>query len=179
MAEPTRREVREGVAVYFGGAVLSSAGWYQPTPLVSAGLAGVRPYYEIRIDDHEYTATLAAGRGMGALMCLHLPEYTEKRLTLGGFMDVPTEVQLWLFHLARKPTSSEAAADLDDLVQAVIARIRADPTLGGAVTQAGETSRGISVSMARPVTEPGTPPTIRQEAVISFAANTYPFYATP
>lgn len=183
----TRKDVRAGIAKYFGGSTLTAANWYQPTPLAASGLAGVRPYYSTRIADQEYFQTLADGRGMGALMCVHLPEYTEKRLTTGGFMDVPLEIALYVFHLARVPAPETAQQDLDDLVQAVVDRMRADPTLGmppggagpGVVVQAGEGPRGITVSTSTPVNEPGTPPATRQEAVISFTANTYPFYLTP
>jgi hypothetical protein len=137
----------------------------------------VRPYFETRIEDFEYTDGLSPDRGRGALACVHIAEYTEKRLTLGGFMDVPYEISLYLFHLSVRPPAEDAQQDLDDLIQAVIDRMRADPTLGGAVTQAGETARGVTVTMSTPATEPAT--TVRQEAVISFAANTYPFYLTP
>jgi hypothetical protein len=176
-SQTARRDVRVGIAEYFGGTVLTADNWYQPTPLAAQGLAGVRPYFETRFKDHEYFETLTAGRKMGALMCMHVAEYTEKRLTTGGFMDVPYEVHLYLWHLARKSDRiEEAQEDLDRLIQAVIDRIRTDPTLGGVVTQAGETARGITVSMSTPVSEPAT--TVRQEATISFAANAYPFYLT-
>lgn len=176
-SQTARRDVRVGIAQYFGGSALAGT-WYQPTPLAAQGLAGVRPYFETRVADHEYFTDLTAGRDMGAVMSVHIAEYTEKRLTSGGFMDVPYEINLYLFHLARKPKPEDAQEDLDRLIQAVVDRIRSDPTLGGVVTQAGETGRGISVSMSAPVIEPGTPPTTRQQALISFAANTYPFYLT-
>jgi hypothetical protein len=114
---------------------------------------------------------------MGAMMAVHLAEYTERRLTTGGFMDVPYEISLYVYHLAMGPKVETSQAALDDLVQAVIDKMRGDSTLGGAVVQAGETARGITVSMSTPVTEPAT--RTMQDAVVSFSANTYPFHLTP
>jgi PKD repeat protein len=176
-SQTARRDVRVGVAQYFGGTTLTADEWYRPTPLAAQGLAGVRPYFETRLKDHEYVQTLTAGRKMGAVMSVHIAEFTEKRLTTGGFFDVPYEVHLYLWHRAQKnDRPEEAQEDLDRLIQAVIDRVRADPTLGGVVTQAGETARGITVSMSTPATEP--PTTVLQEATISFTANAYPFYLT-
>lgn len=176
----SRQDVRVGIAKYFGGSTLTTANWYQPTPLVASGLAGVRAYYSTRIDDHEYFQTLTAGRGMGALMCVHLPQTTETRLAIGGILNRPYAVELYVFHLSTKPPSEDAQADLDDLIDAIVARLRADPTLGMGpgsgspvvVIQAGEGERGITVNAAVPYTEP--PATTRGSAVISFSAETYP-----
>lgn len=174
----TRRDIRTGIAAYFGGPTLTG-GWYQPTPLAAAGLAGVRAYYDERIADHEYFTGLDAGIHTGALMCVHLDDDTEKRLAIGGILDAPYNVSLYLFLLTRTPSQEQAQADRDDLVQAVRGLIRADPTLGMGVnssaptkvTQAGEGDGGIRVSTPLPYFEP--PTTTRQNAVISFTANTY------
>jgi hypothetical protein len=174
----TRAQVRRGVAEFFGGTTFDEANKiYRPTRLASYGLGGVRPYYPVRFEDTDRFAGLETGAQAGALLAVHLPEYTERRLSNGGFMDVPLEVQLYLFHLALGPRVEEAQEHLDNLVQAVIDKMRGDPTLGGAVTQAGETARGITVSLSIPVTEPAA--RTEQTAVIAFTANTYPFYPTP
>lgn len=175
----SRRDIRQGIAAYFGGSTVTAGGWYQPTPLVALGLAGVRAYYDNRMKDPEYFAGLAAGTRTGALMCVHLDDDTEKRLAIGGILDAPYNVTLYLFLLTRTPSMEDAQADRDDLVQGVRDLVRFDPTLGMGinsdaaqkVTQAGEGDAGIRTSTPLPYFEP--PATTRQNAVISFTASTY------
>ena len=176
----TRRDIRTGVAVFFGGATYDAAARiYRPTPLAASGLAGVRPYWTTRFEDRDYLATLTDGRGMGAVMSVHIAEDGERRIALGGptsgFKSRPLALELWVWHYARTATVEDAQADLDDLLDAIVARIHGDRTLGGAVMEAGESPRGITTSTgAVPQVEPGTPPTVRQEAVIQFDATVYP-----
>jgi hypothetical protein len=175
----SRKSIRNGIAQYFGGMTLSD-GWYRPTLLDTAGLAGVRAYYDDRIKDNEYFTGLDAGTRTGALMCVHLDDDSETRLEIGGVLDRPFLVQLYLFLLTRAPSPEAAQADRDDLVEAVRGMVRTDPTLGMGVnsaaplkvTQAGEGSAGIRTSTPLPYFEP--PATTRQNAVISFTASTYP-----
>jgi hypothetical protein len=179
--EVTRRDIRTGIATFFGGVTFDAAAQiYRPTPLATSGLAGVRPYWPLRITDQERFETLTAGRGMGAIMGVHLPDTMERRIALGG----PTSgikrhtlsVQLAVFHLALLPSASptqDAQTDLDDLIEAIVARIHGDRTLGGAVVEAGESPAGIRVSSAVPVNEPAT--RVMQDVVISFDADVYPF----
>lgn len=172
----SRAAVRDGIAQYFGGATFDADDrLYRPTPLAAAGLAGVAPYFAPAFPDEVIAIKgLAADRGRGAVMCVHIAETTEVRDSLGGIMAVPYDVQLYLWYLALIPHTQDAQADLDALVQAVTDMIRADPTLGGTVVQAGEGTRGITVQVPPPVTEPAE--YTRQDAVISFAAEVYPFY---
>jgi hypothetical protein len=176
----TRRDIRTGVAVFFGGATYDSAARiYRPTPLAASGLAGVRPYWTTRFEDHDYLTGLADGRGMGAVMSVHIAGDSERRIALGGptggFKSRPLQLELWVWHYARAAVIEDAQADLDDLLDAIVARIHGDRTLGGTVVEAGESPRGITVNTgAVPQAEPGTPPTVRQEAVISLDATVYP-----
>ena len=176
----TRRDIRTGVAQFFGGATYDEAARiYRPTPLAASGLAGVRPYWTTRFDDRDFTATLADGRTMGAVMSVHIAGDSERRIALGGptsgFKSRPVALELWVWHMARTPVSQDAQADLDDLLDAIVARIHGDRTLGGTVVEAGESQRGIArATAAVPQEEPGTPPTVRQEAVISLDATVYP-----
>jgi hypothetical protein len=171
----TRAQVRDGIAQYFGGAVLDAADQvYRPTPLAAQGLAGVAPYFAESFRDEVMAIKgLGAGRGRGAIMCVHIAETTEVRHSIGGIFEVPYQIQLYLWHLSLIPSVQDAQADRDDLVEAVIARIHDDPTLGDVVVQAGEGQRGISVSTPPPVTEPSR--YTRQDAVISFQAEVYPY----
>lgn len=176
----TRRDIRTGVARFFGGDTFDSAAQiYRPTLLTASGLAGVRAYWTTRFEDKDYLATLTADRGMGAVMSVHIAQESERRIALGGptggFKSRPVQLELWVWHYARTPQVEDAQADMDDLLDAIVDRIHGDRTLGGAVVEAGESQRGIDVKTgAVPQVEPGTPPTIRQEAVIAFDATVYP-----
>jgi hypothetical protein len=176
----TRRDIRTGVAQFFGGATYDAAARiYRPTPLLASGLAGVRPYWTTRFEDRDFLAGLAADRKMGAVMSVHIANDSERRIALGGpvggFKSRPLQLELWVWHYARTAVIEDAQADLDDLLDAIVGRIHGDRTLGDTVTEAGESQRGITVNTgAVPQAEPGTPPTVRQEAVISFDATVYP-----
>lgn len=175
----TRQDIRTGIAAYFGGPTLTASDWYQPTPLAALGLAGVKAYYQDRFEDNEYWTTLAPTARTGAIMCVHLNDDTESRLAIGGILDAPFSVSLFLFFLTLTPSQANAQADRDVLCEAVRARLRADPTIGMGVnsgsptivTQAGE-GVGIATSTPPPYFEP--PARTMQNAVISFTANTYP-----
>jgi hypothetical protein len=180
----SRRDIRTGVAAYFGGATVTAADWYQPTPLTGFGLAGVKAYYQNRFEDREYRTTLDPATRTGAIMCVHLGDDTETRHAMGGsgggILDAPFNVSLFLFFLTLAPSQANAQVDRDALLEAVRARLRADPTLGMGVnsgsptivTQAGEGPAGITTSTPLPYFEP--PARTMQEASISFTVNTYP-----
>lgn len=180
----TRQDVRTGIATYFGGTVLDGRGFYRPSPLKSLGLSGVLPYfvsYDGRVDDNrDYFEGLDAGARFGAVMSVHLAAMTETRLTIGGTLNRPYNAELYLWWYTDQPPTTAAQATFDDLLDAVVARIRADPTLGmgvgsGAptiVTQAGEGDRGITVNSAPPYTEPSR--FAFGSAVVSFDVSTYP-----
>ncbi len=176
----SRLSIRTGIATFFGGSTLDeTANIYRPTPLAASGLAGVRAHWSNRYADQDYFIGLADGRLMGAVMSIHLAGDAERRIALGGpisgFKRRALAVELWVLHLSRRPTAEEAQADLDALIEAIVDRIHGDRTLGGAVVEAGESERGISTNTAAvPNVEPGTPPTVRQEAVIAFDATVYP-----
>lgn len=176
----TRRDIRTGVAVFFGGATFDAASRiYRPTPLQADGLAGVRAYWTTRFEDRDFVATLTAGRDMGAVMSVHIAQESERRIALGGpvggFKSRPVQLELWVWHYARTPVIEDAQADMDDLLDAIVARIHGDRTLGATVTEAGESQRGITINTdSVPQIEPGTPPTVKQGAVIAFDATVYP-----
>lgn len=170
-----RTDLRTGIARYFGGATFDAAYQiYRPTPLASVGLGGVRAYMPTIVTAQDRMIGLTAGSTMGAVMGVWLGESTETRLTIGGTLNRPYDVHLMLWHLSVGPLTEAAQTHVDDLLEAIVARIRADPTLGGIVTQAGEGDRGITVSPGWPYTEPGASPRTMQDASISFTANTYP-----
>lgn len=174
----TRRGIRTGIAEFFGGSTFDDvAQIYRPTPLVAAGLAGVRAYWTTRFEDQDYYTTLADDRLMGAVMCVHLPQVSERRIASGGptsgIKSNPATVELWIFHRAEVPNPETAQADLDDLIDAVLARFHGDRTLGGAAVEAGAGGGGITTRTGLPVVEPSV--SVMQEAVITFEATLYPF----
>jgi hypothetical protein len=171
----TRAEVRAGIAQFFGGTTFdATAQIYRPTPLMSSGLAGVRAYIPVQVTIEDRLIGLAPGEQIGAVMGVWLGMSNEKRLAIGGILDRPYEVQLWVWHISLGPRTETAQQHVDDLTEAVVARLRSDATLGGTVTQAGEGPNGITVSPAMPYIEPGASPRTMQDIVISFTANTYP-----
>lgn len=166
------KTVRTGVAKFFGGATFDAvARYYRPTPLAALGLAGVKAYYSDQIQDQDYFDSLTAGQAVGMVLCVHVAESTETRLAM-GILDSPYAIELHLWYLSLTAPTEDAEAARDDMVQAIKDRMRADPTLGAVVTQAGETERGVSVAMPLPYVEPAT--YTKGGAVISFNANTYP-----
>jgi hypothetical protein len=177
-----RKLIRQGIATYFGGATFDAAHQiYRPTPLAAAGLGGVRTFMPVIVTGEDRMIGLTAGSSMGAVMGVWLGESAEKRLTIGGTLDRPYAVHLMIWHLSMGPITEDAQSHIDDLVEAIVARIRADPTLGMGpdssgpkVTQAGEGERGITTSPGWPATEPGSSPRTLQDAAISFQVNTYP-----
>jgi hypothetical protein len=177
----SREDVRVGIAKYFGGTTKDARNFYRPSPLKALGLSGVRAYYNDRLDDNrDYVEGLDPGAMFGAVMGVHLATTNETRLTIGGTLDRPYSVELYVWYMASKPPPEDAQSAFDDLLDAVVARIRADPTLGmdvnsGAptiVTQAGEGARGITTTSAVPYSEPGA--ATYGSAVISFDVSTYP-----
>lgn len=177
MTNPTRRAIRDGIAQFFGGTTLDPTfRLYRPTPLGDEGLAGVFPYWAIRMEDRFFQETIVPDRRMGALMCVHLPNEQERRIAMGGpvggIKSQKFAVDLCIYHRAQKYHPDEAQADLDDLIQAIRDRIHGDRTLGGTVAEAGESERGITTQTGVPVGEPAT--RVEQDAVIQFDATVYP-----
>jgi hypothetical protein len=179
----SRQDIRIGVAEYFGGTTQDERGFYRATPLAEFGLSGVWPYfvnYDNRVEDRDYFEGLDSGATFGAVMAVHLNVSTETRLEIGGVLNAPFNTQLYLWYFASKQSPGVAQAAFDDLLDAIKARIRADPTLGmginsGApaiVTQAGEGETGITVNTPPPYTEPGA--YTFGSSVISFNVSTYP-----
>jgi hypothetical protein len=172
----TRKDVRLGVAQFFGGTTYDDASRiYRPTPLASLGLAGVRPYWTKDFQDQDYLASLPDGTRLGAVACVHFPDQDEGRYAMGGVVSGVKEdfnaVELWIFHYARVMVQELAQAHLDDLLDAIKARIRGDRTLGGICTQAGEGGSRMRTTTGLPVTSPAD--VVRQEAVITFRADLF------
>lgn len=171
----TRAAVRSGIAEFFGGPTYDDVSRiYRPTPLAASGLAGVRPYFGKRVPDSDYTFGLTAGRAMGGIIVVHLAQEQERRIALGGATGgvkrVPYAVTLHLYHLAQTQHAETAQADVDDLLDAIKDLIHGDRTLGGTVTEAGESANGIITRMDLPVIDGER---TESYAVIAFDAVAY------
>jgi hypothetical protein len=181
----TRQDIRVGIAKYFGGTTFDAAYQiYRPTPLASFGLAGVRTYVPDVVKAEDRLIGLTAGTTMGAAMGVWLGTSTEIRHAIGGLgggiLNRPYDVHLMVWHASVGPLTETTQAHVDDLLEAIVARLRADPTLGmgpgspTVITQAGEGPAGITVSPGWPYGEPGASPRVLQDASIAFQINTYP-----
>lgn len=162
MSAGDRRLVREAVAAYFGGTQSTAdAGiYFQSGPLAAAGLGTAYPYLiKGGAPDQYYTAGVPAGNGWGAVLTVSLAGQKIGRMALGG----PTSgwrkrdytVRCALDVISYEPHLETTEAAVDDLVDALIALIYADRTLGTTsnvyptgrlITQAGEAPAGIEVS---------------------------------
>ena len=171
-----RRDLRHGIAQFFGGTTYDEQEFiYRPTPLAASGLAGVRPYWTARFQDPDYLETLPQGTTMGAVMAVHIPDQDEGRYAMGGPVSGVKEdldqVELYLLHYSTGARQELAQAQLDDLLDAVKAKIRGDRTLGGCCVEAGEGGSRLRTQADPPVTMSNN--IVRQQALISFRADIY------
>lgn len=158
-----RQLVREAVAAYFGGTKSTADGgnYYQSGPLASSGLGTAYPYLVKGAPDAYYTQGVAAGSGWGAVMSVRIGTTRIIRSSYGGATSGWRErhytVTCALDVISYEPHLETAEAGLDDLVDALLALIYADRTLGTTsatlypatgrlITQAGEGREGITVS---------------------------------
>jgi hypothetical protein len=146
--------------------------WFAP-PAV-AGLSTVhraRPKLVPAADFH-----LGDGNGSGAVAMVHLPNDVETRKAAGGAHDGEKfnvhDVAVEIEFQSTKPDALDAYDDHDAIMDAFVARIRADRTLGapGVVWQAGEGGTGIRVELAEPVTAGQV---LKINAVVRFEAWEY------
>jgi len=168
----SRSDARLGIARYFGGTTWDDAAKiYRPTPLASSGLAGVRPYWTPRFEDHPYLETLPAGSLMGAVMCVHLADNQETRIAAGIKKD-PYAVELYVFMYALSAQQEDLQAFSDDLLDAIKGMLRADPTLGHVFIQAGEGGVPLNTRTDTPVSVGNG--LVTSVAVVTFEAQFYP-----
>lgn len=177
-----RRTFRNGVAQFFGGPTFDPINrTYTGGTLTASGLGEARAYFPKRMPDTDYYIGMAAGRDMGAVMIVHLPnEGPEARKGMGGatagIKEDPFQVQLHVYHLATVPHAEDAQADLDDLLDAIKAKIHGDRTLGGICTQAGERPETrIRTRMDPPVVHgpKGAPERVESFGLVTFGADLY------
>jgi hypothetical protein len=154
-----RQLVREAVASYFGGSLVTADSGiaYQGGPLVSAGLGTAYPYQVKGIPDEYYTAGMAAGAGWGTVMGIRMTRDTTREAMGGptsGWRKRVYTVTCELVVISYEQHVEIAGAGLDDLLDGMYALIFADRTLGTTspaysaqggrlIMQAGEGPYGI------------------------------------
>jgi hypothetical protein len=101
-------------------------------------------------------ANLPAGTPSGSVLFVEVMTIREKRLGFGGPTNGTKEtrytLRLQLLFRSRQGKSEDAMDDHDDQVEAILAKLRADRTLGtnGTIIQYGQSPSGISVSTGLP-----------------------------
>lgn len=163
MAAGDRRLVREAVAAYFGGTLQTEdAGiYYQGGPLAPAGLGTAYPYkIKKGAPDAYYTVGEPDGTGWGAVLTVALAPTRIIRDSMGGQTSGWRErhyTTVCSFDvISYEPHLETAEAGFDDLLDAFLALIYADRTLGTTnavlypvtgrlITQAGEGRQGIDI----------------------------------
>lgn len=170
MTAVSRTAVLQAIGSYFGG-TWNAVDWsYQNGPLTSSGLGSVKIGFPKEMPDKDFTAGLPAGRNMGAIMIVTLPDDTEVRagdsgppvtdgqgnIIAGGTKFNRYRCTLEIYHMGETQHAEQSQADVDALIEAVKHHIRIDRTLGTSVpgppliTQAGEERFGIQSHKEKP-----------------------------
>lgn len=134
MADP----ILDQICKYFGGAYDPQRRAYR-TPTV-AGVAQVKRSFEKVNDWSEFFKPTDVGIETGCQIVVVLADGTEQRITVpavSGRKGATYSVQMYCFIWSTARYGEDAADFRDDLRAALIAMIRADPTLGSGGFEAG------------------------------------------
>lgn len=142
----SRQTVRRGIAVYLGGAYDSTL--RVCTGNTTFGVNLVRPGWPKRVDDRDFG--LGQGVLSGAYVNVHVRGQREQRVAFGGPNDglkkVTYDIALHIFHRSHEAHGEDAEDHLEQVVNGLITRLRADRSAGGSVFQQGEgQSAGMGV----------------------------------
>lgn len=149
----------DGICRYFGGSYDATTRTYR-TPAVS-GVGVVRRSFAKRDDHADYFNGMQPGARTGCQMVVTIYRQHEFRIALGGATSGQKqrnfEVELACFIRSRTPHAEDAQDDVYALQDALLAYMRQDRTLGGAVFQAGEhmdgAANGIEINYGQPETK--------------------------
>lgn len=161
MTAGDRQLVREAIAAYFGGSLVTADDGicYQGGPLTSSGLSSAYPYVPKGVPDSYFTQGQAAGVMWGAVMGVTVPDRAVKRAAMAGqtsgWRARTYSVRLELWVISEEPHIETAEAGLDNLIDAIYGLVFADRTLGTTnavlypatgrlITQAGEGPSGMT-----------------------------------
>lgn len=136
----TVQAVLDGICQYFGGPYDPATRSYHTSPVT--GIGAVRRAWAKRDDHAAYFTGMPPGTRTGCQMVVHIGRQSEERKALGGehsgMKRVTYEIELLCFIRSNTPHAEEAQDDVYALKDAIVAWMRLDRTLGGAVFQAGE-----------------------------------------
>lgn len=164
----------DGICTYFGGAYDPATRTYRSSPLAQSGVGVVRRAWAKRDDHADYYHGMQPGARTGCQIVVYIPRSTESRFAVagatGGMKNVLYEVQLCCYIRSHTAHAEDAQDDVYALRDALVAHLRADRTLGGAVFEAGEHVDGGSGSIDFDYGQPET----KAELTKSFLLMTFP-----
>lgn len=155
------QSVLDGICRYFGGAYDQPTRTYRSSPLRQYGVGVVRRAWAKRDDHADYYLGMPPGTRTGCQIVVFIPRQSEHRIAVGGehngMKQITYEVVLNCFIRSACSYAEDAQDDVHALRDALIAHMRLDRTLGGAVFQAGEHidggMDGIDVRYGQPETK--------------------------
>lgn len=152
-----RQQVREACAGYFGGPLVTTTEggrYFQGGPLGAYGLGTAFAYRPKGVPDPFYTIGWPPGpaNSWGAIMALTAFARQRQRESLGGWFQHWYRVTATLTVISEVRHVETAESGLDNLLDAMLALLYADPTLGTTdgdsrlITEAGENPFGAAAS---------------------------------
>lgn len=164
--------VLSGICTYFGGPYDAATRTYRTSPVSGVGV--VRRAWPKRDDHADYFHGMPPGTRTGSQIVVFIPRSSEVRFAVGGaqggMKNVVYDVQLCCYIRSNTPHAEDAQDDVYTLRDALVARLRADRTLGGACFEAGEHVDGGSGEIAFDYGQPET----KAELTKSFLLMTFP-----
>lgn len=134
------QSVLDGICTYFGGAYDTTTHTYRSSPITGVGV--VRRGWAKRDDHADYFRGMPPGTRTGCQIVVHISHQIEGRKALGGAHSgvkfIEYTVELLCFVRSNSGNAEDAQDDVHTLRDNLVAWMRADRTLGGAVFQAGE-----------------------------------------
>lgn len=142
--------VLDGICGYFGGTYDPIRRLYVTSPVPGVGVVGRS--WPKRDDHAEFFNNMPPGTRTGSRITVYIPKQTEYREAFGGATGGVKRVLYWVqlccYLRSRTPHAEDAQDDMYALRDALVAYLRLDRTLGGAVFQAGEAIEGMGGSAA-------------------------------
>lgn len=177
----TRTDVRAAVASYFGG-TKDTANHARYTGGAIAALGAVYATPPQKFSAEDLRLGVPVGTPGGAVATIRLDKAKESRVAGSrgaGIKRIAYDAILDVYHHYLLEDTGLATEDLDVLLDAIVARLRADPTLAGTVFSAGEGDISLTGGMeSRIEVEVGLPTVgggggIETAAVVMFGLVTH------
>ena len=109
------------------------AAWFQPPSVAALNTVyTAEPRYA---SGQDFFSAATAGSPSGAIAYPYVESQSERRIALGGWKQIDYEVALVVRFASNQRRAEDAQDDHDAIVDAVIARFRADRMLGTTIAQ--------------------------------------------